>query len=88
MKAAFRFIFILLALWCCFFTSGMSHSREPQVDCSGYKKPSDRTKPTRCTLEYFPICGTNAQTYTNKCLFCSAVVASQGKIHFKHYGNC
>ncbi|XP_072846076.2 ovomucoid [Pogona vitticeps] len=82
MKVATMLAFLLLALLCSFFASGVPH--EPLFDCNGYQKP----KPTRCTLEYFPICGVNGQTYINKCLFCSAVVASQGKIHFKHYGKC
>ncbi|XP_067321644.1 ovomucoid-like [Anolis sagrei] len=88
MKSTVMFLLVFLAVLCCCFSSGMCYSRGPQVDCSGYRKPSDGSKPRRCTLEYFPICGTNGQTYTNKCLFCSAAMTSQGKIHFKHYGSC
>ncbi|CAI5766854.1 serine protease inhibitor Kazal-type 6 [Podarcis lilfordi] len=87
MKAA-AVLILLLGLYCCFFASDAHHSYEPQVDCSAYMKLSDRTKPKGCTLEYFPVCGSNGQTYTNKCLFCRAAIASQGKIHFKHYGKC
>ncbi|XP_053149411.1 uncharacterized protein LOC128343998 [Hemicordylus capensis] len=88
MKAAAMLVLLALGLWCCFFASGACLSRGPQIDCSDYKKLSDMAKPTRCTLEFFPICGSNGRTYTNKCLFCRAAMASQGKIHFKHYGKC
>uniref|UniRef100_A0A8C6YX39 Kazal-like domain-containing protein n=1 Tax=Nothoprocta perdicaria TaxID=30464 RepID=A0A8C6YX39_NOTPE len=48
------------------------------VDCSGYPKPA-------CTLEYFPLCGSDNQTYPNKCTFCNAVVKypSLTLLHFR-----
>ncbi|XP_061469391.1 ovomucoid-like [Rhineura floridana] len=53
----------------------------PAVDCSGYPKDI-------CTLELKPICGSDGQTYSNKCLFCNAVVKSRGRLGLSNYGAC
>nr|P05581.1 RecName: Full=Ovomucoid [Leipoa ocellata] len=51
------------------------------VDCSGY--------PTHaCTLELKPLCGSDNQTYSNKCGFCNAVAQSNGTLTLSHFGKC
>nr|P52251.1 RecName: Full=Ovomucoid [Rhynchotus rufescens] len=49
------------------------------VDCSGYPKPD-------CTLESFPLCGSDNQTYSNKCAFCNAAV--ERNVTLRHLGEC
>ncbi|XP_053812549.1 ovomucoid-like isoform X2 [Vidua macroura] len=51
------------------------------VDCSDYPKPV-------CSLDYMPLCGSDNTTYNNKCVFCNAVVDSNGTITLNHFGKC
>uniref|UniRef100_A0A8C8VJJ8 Kazal-like domain-containing protein n=1 Tax=Pelusios castaneus TaxID=367368 RepID=A0A8C8VJJ8_9SAUR len=48
--------------------------------CSEYKEP-----PQGCTREYFPICGTDGQTYGNKCEFCGLAALSNPQICTQEY---
>ncbi|XP_070315518.1 serine protease inhibitor Kazal-type 6 isoform X1 [Odocoileus virginianus] len=54
-----------------------------QVDCGEFKDPK-----VYCTRESNPHCGSDGQTYGNKCAFCKAVAKSGGKINLKHRGKC
>uniref|UniRef100_UPI000012D0AB PROTEINASE INHIBITOR IIA n=1 Tax=Bos taurus TaxID=9913 RepID=UPI000012D0AB len=54
-----------------------------QVDCAEFKDPK-----VYCTRESNPHCGSNGETYGNKCAFCKAVMKSGGKINLKHRGKC
>ncbi|XP_015327796.1 serine protease inhibitor Kazal-type 6 isoform X1 [Bos indicus] len=54
-----------------------------QVDCAEFKDPK-----VYCTRESNPHCGSDGQTYGNKCAFCKAVMKSGGKINLKHRGKC
>ncbi|XP_059551333.1 serine protease inhibitor Kazal-type 6 isoform X1 [Myotis daubentonii] len=54
-----------------------------KVDCAEFGDPK-----VYCTRESNPHCGSDGQTYGNKCSFCKAVAKSGGKINLKHYGTC
>ncbi|XP_043844277.1 serine protease inhibitor Kazal-type 6-like [Dromiciops gliroides] len=54
-----------------------------QVDCGEFRDPK-----VYCTRESNPHCGSNGQTYGNKCSFCKAMVESGGKVTLKHQGKC
>ncbi|XP_064340493.1 uncharacterized protein LOC105097008 isoform X2 [Camelus dromedarius] len=41
-----------------------------------------------CTREMDPVCATNGQTYSNRCVFCSEKLENSGKFDFSHYGEC
>ncbi|XP_064135779.1 serine protease inhibitor Kazal-type 6 [Loxodonta africana] len=54
-----------------------------EIDCNEFRDPK-----VYCTRESNPHCGSDGQTYGNKCAFCKAVVKSGGKIRLKHEGKC
>ncbi|XP_036749945.2 sperm-associated acrosin inhibitor-like [Manis pentadactyla] len=45
-------------------------------------------QPHFCTREMDPVCATNGQTYSNRCVFCSEKLENSGKFEFSHYGAC
>uniref|UniRef100_A0A8D2KA43 Kazal-like domain-containing protein n=1 Tax=Theropithecus gelada TaxID=9565 RepID=A0A8D2KA43_THEGE len=51
----------------------------PKDICTGYSEV--------CTMDYKPHCGSDGNVYSNRCIFCNAVV-SQGAIWLKNYGLC
>ncbi|XP_008581439.1 PREDICTED: serine protease inhibitor Kazal-type 6 isoform X1 [Galeopterus variegatus] len=62
---------------------GVLRRRFSQIDCGEFRDPK-----VYCTRESNPHCGSDGQTYGNKCAFCKAVVKSGGKINLKHAGKC
>ncbi|XP_020010408.1 serine protease inhibitor Kazal-type 6-like isoform X1 [Castor canadensis] len=54
-----------------------------QINCDEFRDPK-----VFCTRESNPHCGSDGQTYGNKCAFCKAMAKSNGKISLKHHGAC
>ncbi|XP_048187455.1 serine protease inhibitor Kazal-type 6-like isoform X1 [Perognathus longimembris pacificus] len=54
-----------------------------QINCDEFRDPK-----IFCTRESNPHCGSDGQTYGNKCAFCKAMAKSNGKINLKHHGSC
>uniref|UniRef100_A0A8C6RG86 Serine peptidase inhibitor, Kazal type 6 n=1 Tax=Nannospalax galili TaxID=1026970 RepID=A0A8C6RG86_NANGA len=96
MKISGVFLLLSLALFC--FLSGegwitRSEGRWPkkgvlksrlfQINCGEFRDPK-----VFCTRESDPLCGSDGQTYGNKCAFCKAMAKSAGKINLKHRGKC
>ncbi|XP_048187456.1 serine protease inhibitor Kazal-type 6-like isoform X2 [Perognathus longimembris pacificus] len=80
MKIAGVFVLLSLALFCMF--SGV-FSQGGQINCDEFRDPK-----IFCTRESNPHCGSDGQTYGNKCAFCKAMAKSNGKINLKHHGSC
>nr|XP_008527138.1 PREDICTED: serine protease inhibitor Kazal-type 6 isoform X1 [Equus przewalskii] len=62
---------------------GGLRKRLSHVNCGEFQDPK-----VFCTRESDPHCGSDGQTYGNKCSFCKAVAKSGGKINLKHQGKC
>ncbi|XP_053423416.1 serine protease inhibitor Kazal-type 6-like [Nycticebus coucang] len=80
MKPLGVFLLLSLALFCFF---SVVFGQGEQTNCDEFHDPK-----IYCTRESNPLCGSDGQTYGNKCAFCKAVMKSGGKITLMHYGKC
>ncbi|XP_074148250.1 ovomucoid-like [Sminthopsis crassicaudata] len=58
-----------------------------KYDCQQYEELPLKDPPS-CPRTFKPICGSDGNTYANKCIFCHAVLKSDGNLHFEHRGSC
>ncbi|XP_032996280.1 ovomucoid-like [Lacerta agilis] len=76
------FLFLILTLFFLYSDTVVEARRSQlQVDCQGYPR-------NFCTLELQRMCGSDGQTYSNKCFFCNAFVKSRGRLSLIRYGPC
>ncbi|XP_048348149.1 double-headed protease inhibitor, submandibular gland-like [Sphaerodactylus townsendi] len=57
------------------------------IICSKYPRPK-KDETVMCTMELYPICGSDGHTYGNKCLFCAARWSSKGTLLIRYEGQC
>ncbi|KAM5302221.1 sperm-associated acrosin inhibitor-like isoform 2-T2 [Glossophaga mutica] len=78
-------IFLIVLAFPLYSETSLQFSRpvHEKPDCDVHK---DRLH--ICTREWHPVCGTNGQTYPNKCVFCSKMLENNRTFGFHHYGKC
>ncbi|KAJ6668084.1 hypothetical protein lerEdw1_016406 [Lerista edwardsae] len=78
-------LFSSLALCCCFL--GVASKGLRNDECSEFFQ-SAKGKPFACTDDYNPVCGTDNETYPNKCMLCAARRETGKDIGIKYNGEC
>ncbi|XP_057342785.1 serine protease inhibitor Kazal-type 12-like [Manis pentadactyla] len=64
----------------------LSQELDKKAFCSNYEQLATGGKP--CPKIHKAVCGTDEQTYHNRCEFCKAAKERNGKLGFKHNGKC
>ncbi|OCT87700.1 ovomucoid-like [Xenopus laevis] len=60
--------------------------RRNQINCDTYKKRGQDD--LMCAKDYKPVCGTDEESYGNKCLLCAARLKKKTNIYIKNAGPC
>ncbi|XP_037657097.1 serine protease inhibitor Kazal-type 12-like [Choloepus didactylus] len=79
-------LLLLVSVACLFLFSEAVIQGGFQAICSSYENQTTDKKP--CPMVHQPVCGTDGQTYQNRCEFCKAALERNGKLGFKHDGKC
>ncbi|XP_040597937.1 serine protease inhibitor Kazal-type 10-like [Mesocricetus auratus] len=80
-----KIVFILALVFLLYYETTFAFSTKvrPKPNCDLYKN-----FPNKCTREKDPVCGTDGHTYSNECIFCSAMITSEEKFDYRHHGPC
>ncbi|XP_071614965.1 ovomucoid-like [Heliangelus exortis] len=77
MKPASVLLLLALALCCITATDAQREY------CRSFRVPRPM-----CSMEYMPHCGSDGQTYANKCMFCNAFVRSRRTLRLRALTAC
>merc|ERR1712080_85057 len=68
--------------------SGGQMQQKPRGACRGNQPNKQANCNGQCYKIYRPVCGTDGETYTNKCLLELETCKSGGQVQLKHPGAC
>ncbi|OCT88640.1 double-headed protease inhibitor, submandibular gland [Xenopus laevis] len=79
-------VFVLIAALVGSFPGIRSYQGNTEINCNAYKKRGEED--LMCTKDYKPVCGTDGESYDNKCLLCAARLKKKKNIDIKDAGRC
>ncbi|CAI5766863.1 ovomucoid-like [Podarcis lilfordi] len=81
------FVVVALGLWCFTGVFGDEDIQANTLDCSQHLQATGNG-PISCTRIYFPVCGTDGNTYANECELCRHNQEKNKLVGKKHVGEC